>query len=131
MGQRAARSKQGIRDVVSDLQAMYEIGFGGDGPLALCPCHVGFDLFEEHVSVVNRLLRHPSRVVRREALHVFEDAFTLKRARDLRYSLEQGEEKIGEKRACHFRSMAERLEARRDREISKKKRRRSPRMIFR
>jgi hypothetical protein len=44
-------------------------------------------------------------------------------AADLRYSVEPGEERIGEKRALGYRSMAQRLEARRDRKVRKSKRR--------
>ena len=71
----------------------------------LCPCHAGWELFEQHVGVLNRLLKDPSDVVRRHALHVFEDAARMQSRGDLEYCVEAGEKKIGEKRASRFRSM--------------------------
>jgi len=52
---------------------------------------------------------------------VFEDAARMQSRGDLEYCVEAGEKKIGEKRASRFRSMEQRLEARRDRKISKRK----------
>ena len=95
----------------------------GDAVRALCPCHVGWEVFEGHVGDVLRLLRDRSRGVRAQALHVFEDATRMQSAADLSYHLEAGEERIGEKRAAHFRSMEERLEARRNSRVRKRKRR--------
>ena len=86
----------------------------------LCPCHVGFDVFEQNVSLVTRLLRHPNQVVRSHALHILNDAAVMQSKEELRNSLEPGEEKIGEKRAsARYRSLAERVEARRDNRIRK------------
>jgi hypothetical protein len=84
----------------------------GDAVRSLCPCHAGWEAFEQNVSIVFRSLRDRSRVVRAHALHVFEDAARMQSVEELRYYLEPGEEKIGEKR-CRFRSMEQRLEARR------------------
>jgi hypothetical protein len=120
---RASWTSPDIERLVADLQVSDEIG-NGHTVRALCPCHVGWEVFEQNVGFVLRQLRHRSRVVRAHALHVFEDAATMQAAGDLRYYLEPGEEKIGEKRACsRYRSMEERLEARRDRKIRKLKRR--------
>ncbi len=41
---------------------------------SLCPCHAGWQLFEQHLDLVARLKKDPSPVVRANALHVFEDA---------------------------------------------------------
>jgi hypothetical protein len=90
---------------------------------SLCPCHAGWEAFEGHVGDVLRLLRDRSRGVRAHALHVFEDAARMQSAADLSYHLEAGEERIGEKRAQRFRSIQERLEARRNSRIRKRKRR--------
>jgi hypothetical protein len=90
---------------------------------ALCPCHAGWEAFEAHVGEVLRLLRDPSRAVRAQALHVFEDATRMCETADLDYYKEDGEERIGEKRAQGFRPMEQRLEARRDRRIRKRRRR--------
>ena len=95
----------------------------GDAVRGLCPCHAGWDLFEQHVGDVNRALRDPSRAVRRHALHVFDDAARMQSVADLQYSLEPGEEKIEETRGRYFRSMEERVQARRDRKIRKNKKR--------
>lgn len=94
-----------------DLQSPDEV-VRGDAVRSLCPCHAGWEAFEQHVSVMFRSLRDRSHVVRAHALHVFEDAVRMQSAEELRYYLEPGEEKIGEKR-CRFRSMEQRLEARR------------------
>lgn len=80
-----------------------------------CPCHAGWEVFEQHVSEVLRSLKHGSRAVRADALHVYDDAARMQAADDLRYALEPGEKKLNEKRACaRFRSMEERVQARKD-----------------
>jgi hypothetical protein len=43
----------------------------------LCPCRVGWDSFEEGMEVVNKMRKDPSLEVRRQALHVFEDAYQM------------------------------------------------------
>ena len=40
----------------------------------LCPCHAGWQAFEENLSIVMQLTHDPSPTVRANALHVFEDA---------------------------------------------------------
>src|SRR5215207_837340 len=110
----AKRSRWPVPEVESllpDLQSPDEEARGG-AVRALCPCHAGWEAFEAHVGEVLRLLRDPSRAVRAHALHVFEDAARMCSAADLDYYREDGEERIGEKRAAHFRSMEQRLEAR-------------------
>ncbi len=96
----------------------------GDAVRGLCPCHAGWEAFEEHVGDVLRMLKDPSRGVRAHALHVFEDAARMQIAADLSYHLEPGEERIGEKRAQRFRSMEERLIARRNRKTTRRRDRR-------
>jgi hypothetical protein len=121
MGKRAARwARPDIKTILGNLNQSDEV-MRGDAVRYLCPCHAGWELFEQHVGVLNRLLKDPSDVVRRHALHVFEDAARLQSRGDLEYCVEAGEKKIGEKRASRFRSMEQRLEARRDRKISKRK----------
>jgi hypothetical protein len=123
VAKRVARwARPDIRRVEAELEVTDE-ALRGDAVRALCPCHAGWDLFEQHVGDVFRALRDPSRVVRRHALHVFEDAARMQSAGDLQYSIEPGEEKIREKRGRYFRSMEERLQARRDRKIRKQQRR--------
>jgi hypothetical protein len=87
----------------------------------LCPCHVGWEPFEQNVSVVMRLLKHPNQLVRAHAMHILGDAAVMQTKEELHYYLEPGEEKIGEKRASGFRSISERLEARRESRIRKSK----------
>lgn len=111
---RARWSKPDIQRAVADLEVSDEV-LRGRAVCAFCPCHAGWSDFEQHVDLVIRRLRDPSRIVRRNALHVFEDAVRMQLAEDLHYYIEDGEEKIGEKRAsARYRSMAERLEARRE-----------------
>ena len=96
----------------------------GNAVRAFCPCHAGWEAFESHVGEVLRAMRDPSRFVRAGALHVFQDAAKMHREVDLAfYEKEEGEERIGEKRAQRFRSMAERLEARRDKRARRRGRR--------
>lgn len=121
---RARWARPDVRRLVADLQVSDEV-VRGDAVRALCPCHAGSEVFEQHVGVVLRLLRDRSHVVRAHALHVFEDAARMQSTADLRCYLEAGEERIGEKRASsRFRSIEERLEARRNRKVRKRKKRR-------
>ena len=102
-----------VERLLPDLQSSDEEA-RGEAVRALCPCHAGWEAFEAHVGEVLRMLRDPSRAVRAHALHVFEDASRMCSAADLGYYKEEGEERIGEKRAARFRSVEQRLEARRD-----------------
>ena len=106
---------------VADLEAPGEV-VRGHGVRSLCPCHAGWEVFEQHVSDVLRLLGDRNKVVRAHALHVFEDAARMQATEDLSYYLVAGEERIGEKRALG-RSMEERLEARRNRKVRKRHKR--------
>jgi len=114
-------AKPDVKKIEADLQATDEI-LRSHGVRGLCPCHGARDVLEQKVDVLMRSLRDPSRVVRRMALHVFDDAAIMQSKEELKYYLEPGEEKIGEKRALHFRSMEQRLEARTKRKIQKRKR---------
>ena len=114
-------AKPDVKKIEADLQATDEI-LRSHGVRGLCPCHGARDVLEQKVDVLMRSLRDPSRVVRRMALHVFDDAAVMQSKEELKYYLEPGEEKIGEKRALHFRSMEQRLEARTKRKIQKRKR---------
>lgn len=113
--------KPDIDRAVADLDVSNEV-LRGNAVRAFCPCRAGWREFEQHVDLVIRRLRDPSRIVRRNALHVFEDAVRMQLAEDLQYYVEHGEEKIGEKRACaRYRSMADRLAARRERRNRRRK----------
>ena len=115
-------AKPDVNKIEADLQSKDEV-VRGRGVGGLCPCHCDWDLFEQKIDVLMRSLRDPSRVVRRAALHVFDDAAVMQSKEELKYYLEPGEEKIGEKPFRHFRSMEQRLEARAKRKIQKRKRR--------
>jgi hypothetical protein len=122
----AKRSRWAVPEVerlLPDLQSPDEEA-RGDAVRGLCPCRAGWAAFEAHVGEVLRMLRDPSRAVRAQALHVFQDATKMCEAADLDYYKEDGEERIGEKRAQGFRPMGQRLEARRDSRIRKRRRRR-------
>lgn len=41
---------------------------------SLCPCRSGWETFESHLDLVDRLKHDPSRLVRAQALHLYEDA---------------------------------------------------------
>jgi hypothetical protein len=112
---RAASATSITKRLDRDMQSPDEV-VRGDALRSLCPCHAGWEAFEQNVTIVFRSLRDRSRVVRAHALHVFEDAVRMQSVEELRYYLEHGEERIGEKR-CRFRSMQQRLEARRRNKI--------------
>lgn len=40
----------------------------------LCPCRISWDLFAQHRALVERLKKDPNPDVRRNALHIFQDA---------------------------------------------------------
>jgi len=120
---RARWPKPDIERAVTEAQASDEV-VRSNAVRTFCPCHAGWSAFEEHIDLVTRGLRDSSRVVRRNALHVFEDAMRMQFAEDLRYCVEDGEEKIGEKRAgARYRSMEQRLFSRRDKRNAKSKQR--------
>lgn len=118
---RSRRVGPDIKRIVAGLQVSEWVD--GHTVLSLCPCHAGWEVFEQNVSVVLRLIRNGSRVSRAHALHVFDDAARIQSMDELRYYLEPGEERIGEKRASsRFRSVQDRLEARRESMVRKRKR---------
>ena len=111
-----------VKQIEADLQVTDE-GLRSKAVGGLCPCHAGWELFEKKVDTVMRSLRDPSRVVRRSALHVLEDAAVMQSREDLKYYLEPVEQRMSEKRALHFRPMERRLEARTKRKIERRKKR--------
>ena len=122
MGKKRARwARPDVNDLVDDLEVPDEMR-RRDAVGGLCPCHAGWEVFEQHVSEVLRALNDDSPIVRAQALHVFDDAARMQLAADLRDSLEPGETKLDEKRASsRYRSMQDRVEARRDRKIRRHK----------
>lgn len=126
MGKRAARwARRPISEIAAEMTARNE-ALCDEGVRAFCPCHAGWELFEQNVQVVFHHLRHGSRLARAHALHVVEDAVRMQMAEELRYYVEAGDPKIGEKRACaRYRSMQDRLEARRAGRMKREKGRRA------
>ena len=88
----------------------------------VCPCWAGWEAFEKNVRFVLRQLKAGSHSERAYALHVFHDAMRIQSQYDLEYALEPGEHLLDEKRACNFRSMEQRIEAKRDRTTRRRKR---------
>ena len=101
-----------LERLLADLQSPDE-DVRGDAVRSLCPCHAGWEVFEQHVLVVQRLMRDRSRAVRAQALHVFEDAARMQLARDINYFLQDVEEAARKKLASRFpHEDAERVAAR-------------------
>lgn len=120
---RARWAKPDIERAVIEAQVSDEV-LRGSAVRAFCPCHAGWSAFEDHIDIVTRGLRDSSRIVRRNALHVFEDAARMQLAEDLQFCIEKGEEKLEEKRACaRYRSMEQRLFARREKRNARSKKR--------
>lgn len=125
MGKRAARwARPDSKTILGNLNVSDE-DVRGDAVRYFCPCHAGWELFEEQVSVLKKLLKDPSDVVRRKALHVFEDANRMHSRSDLDYYLEPRDDQIRGKRASPVRSMEKRSEVLKDRRIKQRKRRQS------
>ena len=119
------RKKSDPRDLIEaelrDFQS-HDEEVRGDAVRGFCPCHAGWETFEDHVGDVLQMLRDPSRVVRAHALHVFDDAARMQLVEDLKLQLEPGE-LTGAKHAQHFPTIAERLNARTNSRIRLSKRR--------
>jgi hypothetical protein len=112
-------ARRDVRNREADLRARDEAA-REDGVRAFCPCHAGWEVFEQNVQVVFRSLKDSNRAVRADALHVLDDAARMQIAEELKYYIVPGEEKLEEKRA-RGRSIQERLEARRERKIRRLK----------
>ena len=71
---------------------------------SLCPCHAGWELFEQHLSAVSRLEKDSSPDVRAHALHVLEDAVKMHSVGDPGYRRQIAEGMVRKKRVSPFRS---------------------------
>ena len=69
---------------------------------SLCPCHAGWEMFEQLFSVVSQLTQDSSPAVRAHALHVYEDAVKIQSIEDSAHRLEAIEEELRQKRATQF-----------------------------
>ncbi|HZO92090.1 MAG TPA: hypothetical protein VFB38_27475 [Chthonomonadaceae bacterium] len=43
----------------------------------VCPCRMGWEVFEQYMRVVTQMQKDPSPLVRKAALHVFEDSYEM------------------------------------------------------
>lgn len=122
----AKRERWAVPDMerlVPDLKSPDEVTRGG-AVRALCPCHAGWEAFEEHVGDVMRATRDRSRDVRACALHVFADAARMQHEAEFDYYVREVDERLRRKRASRFRPGEGGLEARRRNKIRKRRRRR-------
>jgi len=58
--------------LLADLQSANEV-VRAKAVGSLCPCRAGWDVFEQHMEIVDCLKKDPSQRVRARALHIFED----------------------------------------------------------
>ena len=70
---------------------------------SLCPCHAGWELFEQHLGVVSELEKDSSPAVRAHALHVLEDAMRMHSVGDPGYRRQIAEGMVRKKRVSRFR----------------------------
>jgi hypothetical protein len=117
---RRARSEAEIR--LPDFQSPDE-KVRADTVCGFCPCHAGWEKFENHVGDVLLMLRDRSRVVRAGALHVFADAARMQLVEELKLQLGPDEKVNGQKRAQHLPTILEKLNESTNRRIRKSKRR--------
>ena len=70
---------------------------------ALCPCHAGWEIFQQNLDLVARLLKDPSPCVRADARHVFQDAGEMQSEGLPTNPREMFNEMLRTKRASRFR----------------------------
>src|SRR5436305_9160496 len=78
---------------------------------ALCPCHGGWEIFEQQFDRVERLKKDPSPEVRAHALHVFEDAAEMQSEGYPTHPREATDEMLRTRRASRFPPDREALQA--------------------
>jgi hypothetical protein len=66
----------GLDHIVANVQATDE-ATRAQAVRDLCPCRIGWDGFQREMDVVARMAKDRSPEVRRQALHVFQDAFEM------------------------------------------------------
>ena len=90
-----------LERLLSDLQSPDET-VRARAVRSLCPCHAGWERFEQLFSVVLGLTQDSSPAVRAHALHVYEDAVKIQSIEDFGHQLVTVEEKLRQKRASRF-----------------------------
>jgi hypothetical protein len=66
----------GLDRILADIRAADE-ATRAQAVRSLCPCRIGWEGFQKEMDVVARMAKDRSPEVRRQALHVFEDAYTM------------------------------------------------------
>jgi len=115
---KAAPAAVDIERVLADVESADE-EVRGKAVREFCPCHAGWETFEQHVTVVSRLTRDGSRAVRAHALHVFQDAAEMHSLGDPAHRLQLMEEMTRKKRASRFRPEEAEREARQKGKVKK------------
>ena len=82
----------------------------GDAVRSLCPCHVGWEVFEGHVGEVLHALKDRSRGVRAQALHVFEDAARMQHVSEIDFYVQEAEERLRRKGFSRFRPTEKKID---------------------
>jgi hypothetical protein len=73
---REAPPDGGLDRILADVRAADE-ATRAQAVRSLCPCRIGWEGFQKEMDVVARMAKDRSPEVRRQALHVFEDAYTM------------------------------------------------------
>jgi hypothetical protein len=70
---------------------------------SLCPCRSGWGPFEQHLHLISALRKDPSPLVRKEALHLFEDAGEMESEALPTHPSQATNEMVQTRRASRFR----------------------------
>lgn len=90
---------------------------------SLCPCHGDWKTFEENLSLAERFRKDPSPLVRRVALHLFEDANEMLNEGYPTNPREAANEMVRAKRASRFAPDQDALDATKRKREQKRARR--------
>jgi hypothetical protein len=87
--------------LLADLQSADEV-VRAKAVGSLCPCRAGWEMFEQHMEIVDCLKKDPSQRVRTRALHIFEDAGEMQSETYLTHRREVVDEMLRKKRRSRF-----------------------------
>jgi vesicle coat complex subunit len=65
-----------LDSILADLQSPDEVT-RAKAVRSICPCRMGWDVFQQTMAFADQLRKDPSPIVRRAALHAFEDAYEM------------------------------------------------------
>jgi hypothetical protein len=74
--ERAMALEPDVNQIVADFKAADE-ATRGKAVRQVCPCRMGWEVFQETMEPLKKMTKDPSPYVRAQALHVFEDAYGL------------------------------------------------------